>query len=96
MIFKIQSDKLLSCDKYGNIQRQICDSVLNANFSEKQNMFVITRINGLVETRDVYGNSIRKICEGGQDAKFIDSNILVRLKSENRLIDKYGNVIRRM
>jgi len=95
MNFKIQSDTLYTCDRYVNIIRKISDSVNNANFSDKENIFVVTYLNGKVETRDTYGNRIRFICEGAQDAKFQDTNILVRTKSGNQLRDKYGNLIRR-
>lgn len=95
MNFKIQSDTLYTCDRYGNTIRKISDSVNNASFSDKENIFVVTYLNGKVETRDTYGNRIRFICEGAQDAKFQDANILVRTKSGNQLRDKYGNLIRR-
>ena len=95
MDYKIQSDTLYTCDKYGNISRQICKSVNFANFSEKENIFVVTYNNGKVETLDQFGNRVRFICEGAVDAKFQDTNILVRTKSGNQLHDKYGNLIRR-
>jgi hypothetical protein len=95
MNYKIQSDTLYTCDKWGNVIRKICDSVNNASFSEKDNIFVVTYINGGVETRDAFGNRIRFICDGAQDAKFQDTNIVVRTKSGNQLRDKYGNLIRR-
>lgn len=96
MDYKIQSSTLYTCDKYGNSTRRICDSVSYANYSEKDNIFVITRLDGTVETKDVYGNSIRRICDSAIEAKFQDGNILVRFKNENKLIDEYGNVIRRI
>lgn len=95
MDFKIQSDTLYTCDKYGNVIRRISNSVSSANFSEKEKLFVVTYIKGTVETLDVYGNRVRFICEGAVDAKFQDNNILVRTKSGNQLRDRYGNLIRR-
>jgi hypothetical protein len=95
MNYKIQSDTLYTCDKWGNVIRKICDSVNNASFSEKDKIFVVTYINGGVETRHTFGNRIRFICDGAQDAKFQDTNIVVRTKSGNQLRDKYGNLIRR-
>ena len=95
MNFKITSDTLFTCDRYGNTLRRICDSVSFANFSEKENKFLVTFLNGRVETRDQYGNILRLICEGAIEARFQDVNILVRTKSENQLRDKYGNIIRR-
>ena len=95
MDFKIKSDTLYTCDKYGNVIRKISNSVNNANFSDKQNIFVVTYLNGKVETVDTNGNRIRFICEGAQDAKFQDVNIIIRTKTENQLRDRYGNLIRR-
>jgi hypothetical protein len=94
MEFKIKSDTLYTCDKYGNVIRRICDNVNYASFSEKENIFLVTYTNGLVETRDIYGNRIRRICEGAVEAKFEDTNIVVRTRSGNQLRDRYGNVIR--
>lgn len=95
MDFKIQSDTLYTCDKSGNIGRQIAKSVVAANFSVKENVFVVTHINGSVETVDTNGNRIRSICEGAIDARFQDTNIAVRTKNGNELRDRYGNLIRR-
>lgn len=95
MNYTIKSDTLLTCDIYGNTSRRICDSVRFANFSEKENLFLVTFLNGRVETRDQYGNVIRRICEGAVEARFQDRNILVRTRTENQLRDKYGNIIRR-
>jgi hypothetical protein len=94
MEFKIKSETLSTCDKYGNVIRRICDNVNYASFSDKENIFVVTYNNGVVETRDVYGNRIRKICDGAIDAKFQDTNIIVRTKNGNQLRDRHGNVIR--
>jgi hypothetical protein len=69
--------------------------VNNASFSDKENIFVVTYLNGKVETRDTNGNRIRFICEDALDAKFQDTNIVVRTKNENQLRDRYGNLIRR-
>jgi hypothetical protein len=95
MDYKIKSDTLYTCDKSGNTIRKICDSVNNASFSDKENIFVVTYLNGKVETRDTNGNRIRFICESALDAKFQDTNIVVRTKIENQLRDRYGNLIRR-
>jgi hypothetical protein len=96
MEFKIKSDILYTCDKYGNTIRKICDSVNYASYSEKEKIFVITYLNGFVETRDTYGNRIRKICEGAIEARFQDTNIVVRTKTDTQLRDRYGNVIRKL
>lgn len=95
MNFTIKSDTLFTCDRYGNTSRRICDSVSFANFSEKENIFIVTFLNGQVETRDQYGNVIRRICDGAVEARFQDGNIIVRTKSESQVRDKYGNIIRR-
>jgi len=95
MNFKIKLDTLYTCDSNGNTSRKICDSVNYANFSEKEKIFIVTYLNGVVETRDIYGNRIRKICEGAIETKFQDTNIVVRTKSETQLRDRYGNVIKR-
>lgn len=95
MNFKIKNDTLLTCDSNGNTLRRICDRVNYANFSEKENIFIVTYLDGIVETRDVYGNRIRRICDGAVEAKFQDTNIIVRTKTETQVRDRYGNVIRR-
>ena len=95
MNYKIKSDTLYTCDSNGNTLRRICDSVNYVNFSEKEKIFIVTYLNGVVETRDVYGNRIRKICEGAIEARFQDDKIITRTKSETHLRDRYGNVIRR-
>ena len=95
MEYKIQSDTLFTCDRSGNVIRKICDSVNNASYSEKDRIFVITYLNGNVETRDTNGNRVRFICDGAQDAKFQDTNIIIRTKSGNQLRDRYGNLIRK-
>lgn len=94
MEYKIKSGTLYTCDKYGNINRQICASVNGASYSEKENIFVVAYSDGKVETRDIYGNRIRFICEGAVDVKFDDVNIIVRTKNGNQLRDRYGNLIR--
>lgn len=95
MQFVIKSDSLYSCDRYGNTIRKICDSVNYASFSEKENIFLVTYTNGVVETRDSNGNRIRKICDEAIEARFQDTNIVVRTRKENQIRDKYGNLIRR-
>lgn len=95
MEYIIKSGILNTCDRYGNIIRRICQSVNYACFSEKENIFVVTYLNGRVETLDTYGNRIRFICEGALEARFQDTNISIRCKNENQLRDRYGNLIRK-
>ena len=95
MEYIIKSGILNTCDRYGNIIRRISQSVNYACFSEKENIFVVTYLNGRVETLDTYGNRIRFICEGALEARFQDTNISIRCKNENQLRDRYGNLIRK-
>ena len=96
MEYKITRDTLYTCDKYGNIIREICKSVNSASYSESTKLFLVTFLNGKVETRDTHGNRVRVISEGAIDAKFDGQNILVRTKSGNKIVDKFGNIIRRV
>jgi hypothetical protein len=40
-----------------------------------QNIFLITKTNGIVETRDINGNHLRMICDGVIEAKFSGTDI---------------------
>jgi hypothetical protein len=96
MNFIIKSDTLFTCDQYGNTLRRIAEKVNIANFSEKENNFLVTFLDGSVFLTDSYGNKVRRICDSAIEARFQDGNILVRTKSENVLRDKYGNIIKRL
>ncbi len=96
MNYIIKNYKLFLSDRYGNTGRQISENVQFATWSESQRIFLVTQSDGRVITKDNNGNSIRRICDGAIEAKFEGENILVRTRNGNQLLDKYGNLIRRM
>ena len=92
----IKNDTLFTCDKFGSIGIKIAEKVSNAYWSEDQNIFLITKINGQVITADRYGSDTRNICKEARDARFDSgTNILVRMfDGRNCIFDKYGSHIR--
>jgi hypothetical protein len=96
MEFKIDGITLYTCDKYGNKGRKIADNTSFASFDESRNIFIVTDLDGIVQTRDGYGNPIRKICENAIEARFVDKDIIVRTRNGNEQRDEYGNLIRKI
>lgn len=97
MEYKIEGTDLYTCDRYGNKGRKIAGNVSYASYSESREMFVVTDLNGVVQTRDKYGNPIRKICENAMEARFIDNkDLIIRTRNGNEQRDEYGNLIRRI
>lgn len=95
MFTKIESSILYTCDKYGNKGRQIARDVAFATYCETQKLFLVTSLNGNVDTRDEYGNHRRQIGKNAIEARFDGNNILVRTKDgKNEQRDQYGNLIR--
>jgi hypothetical protein len=92
----IKNDSLYTSDRHGNTGTRICESVSNAYWSDGQDIFLITKLNGKVEIRDRHGNLTRCICENAKDARFSDgTNIQVRMNDgQNRVLDKFGNLVR--
>jgi hypothetical protein len=95
MFTKIENSVLFTCDKYGNKQRQIAKDVAFATYCENQKLFLVTSINGNVDTRDEYGNLRRLIAKNAIEARFDGTDILIRTKDgKNERRDKYGNLTR--
>lgn len=90
----IKNSRLSLCDKWGNTGRVIADKVSYASFDEKSQTFAVTFENGDVSMYDTNGNSKRRICEGAISAQWQDGKILVRSKTNTRLLDTIGNVVR--
>jgi hypothetical protein len=59
MIFYIkEGNVLVSADYMGAATKRICDGVSIADYCEKTRVYVVTKQNGIVETRDFNGNKI--------------------------------------
>jgi hypothetical protein len=86
---------LYLCDNIGNLGRRISEHVAFGTFDESQNIFLITNIDGKLETKDIMGNPIRVLSQGVLEARFSGTDILVRKRDgKNVLIDKMGNIKR--
>ena len=63
MEFKIDGITLYTCDKYGNKGRKIADNTSFASFDESRNIFIVTDLDGIVQTRWIwksYSKNLRK------------------------------------
>jgi hypothetical protein len=79
----------------GNLGRRISENVAFGTYDESQKIFLITSIDGKLETKDIGGNPIRVLSQGVLEARFAGTDILVRKKDgRNVLIDKAGNIKR--
>jgi hypothetical protein len=79
----------------GNLGRRISENVAFGTYDESQKIFLITSIDGKLETKDIGGNPIRVLSQGVLEARFSGTDILVRKKDgKNVLIDKVGNIKR--
>jgi len=79
----------------GNLGRRISENVAFGTYDDSQNIFLITNIDGKLETKDIGGNNIRVLSQGVLEARFSGTDILVRKKDgKNVLIDKAGNIKR--
>ena len=95
MIFKILNQSLYLCDIAGNLGRRISENVAFGTYDDSQKIFLITSIDGKLETKDISGNNIRVLSQGVLEARFLGNDILVRKKDgKNVLIDKMGNIKR--
>jgi hypothetical protein len=63
--------------------------VLVIAYDDTKNIFLITKTNGIVETRDINGNHLRMICDGVIEAKFSGTDILTveKMVEMNFVID---------
>jgi len=95
MMFKIVNQSLYLCDSIGNLGRRISENVAFSTYDESQKIFLITKVNGSLETKDIMGNPIRTLSQGVLEARFSGTDILVRKRDgKNVLIDKMGNIKR--
>jgi len=95
MFLKIEKFTLYTCDKYGNKIRHISTDVAFAVYCESQKLFLVTSLNGNVDTRDEYGNHRRFIAKDAIEARFDGTEILIRTKDgKNERRDRYGNHLR--
>ena len=95
MEYKIVNRTLYTCDKWGNLGRRISENVTFGTFDEKTSTFLITKIDGKVETRDINGNVERIISNDGIEARFSDVDIILRKKDgKTCILDRYGNIRR--
>jgi hypothetical protein len=95
MMFKIVNQSLYLCDSIGNLGRRISENVAFGTYDESQKIFLITKVNGSLETKDIMGNNIRVLSQGVLEARFSGTDILVRKRDgKNVLIDKMGNIKR--
>jgi hypothetical protein len=79
----------------GNLGRRISENVAFGTYDELQKIFLITGLDGKLETKDIGGNPIRVLSQGVLEARFSGTDILVRKKDgKNVLIDKAGNIKR--
>ncbi len=95
MNYKIVNKVLYVCDRYGNPGRRISENVSFSTFDDKTSMFLITKIDGKVELRDINGNITRVISSDVQEARFQQDEIILRKKDgKNCITDKFGNIKR--
>jgi len=95
MMFKIVNQSLYLCDNIGNLGRRIAENVAFGTYDDSQKIFLITNIDGKLETKDIMGNNIRVLSQGVLEARFSGTDILVRKRDgKNVLIDKMGNIKR--
>lgn len=95
MNYKIINQSLYLSDNYGNIGRLISNTVNFATFDETNKVFLITNVDGKLETKDINGNNIRVIAHEVLEARFSGTDILIRKRDgKNVLVDKIGNVKR--
>jgi hypothetical protein len=95
MNYKIINKELYLCDKWGNVGRRISENVAFGTFDDKTSVFLITKIDGKLELRDINGNIIRVISSDVLEARFQSDEIILRKKDgKNLVIDRFGNIKR--
>lgn len=95
MNYKIFNQSLYLCDAIGNIGRRISDNVNFATYDETTKVFLITKSDGKLETKDINGNNIRVLHDGVLEARFSGNDIIVRKRDgRNLIIDRVGNIKR--
>lgn len=95
MNYKIVNQSLFLMDNIGNIGRRISDNVSFATYDDSSKVFLVTRVDGKLETKDIMGNPIRVLQEGVLEARFSGDDIIVRKRDgKNVIIDRVGNIKR--
>lgn len=95
MNYKIVNQSLFLIDNIGNIGRRISDNVSFASYDDTSKIFLVTRMDGKLETKDIYGNPIRVLQEGVLEARFSGGDIIARKRDgRNVIIDIVGNIKR--
>jgi hypothetical protein len=95
MEYKIINRNLYICDKWGNLGRRISENVAFGTFDDKKSIFLITKIDGKLELKDLNGNILRTISSDVYEARFQSDDIIIRKKDGRTCIsDRYGNIKR--
>lgn len=96
MYYKILNKVLYKTDQWGNPNRAISENVSFGTYDDKTQTFLVTRLDGRVELKDVNGNMLRIISEVGVEARFdSDNHIILRMKDGRTcIVDRAGNVRR--
>ena len=95
MNYKIVNQSLYTCDTYGNTGRRIAENVAFGTYNDNLKIFLVTLLNGKVETRDSNGNHIRTLAENAIEARFSGTEIIVRRKDgKTEVKDLVGNLKR--
>ncbi len=95
MEYKILNRTLFICDKWGNTTRRISENVAFGTFDDKTSTFLVTKIDGKIEIKDINGNLKRTISSDGLEARFHGDDVIIR-KNDGRtcIIDRNGNIRR--
>ena len=95
MNYKIVNQSLFLIDAIGNPGKRISENVNFATYDETTKVFLITKADGKLETKDINGNPIRTLHEGVLEARFSGNDIIVRKRDgKNLIIDRVGNIKR--
>lgn len=95
MNYKIVNQSLFTCDTYGNTGRRIADNVSFGTYDESRKIFLVTSLNGKVDTRDSGGNHIRTITDNAIEARFSGADLIIRKNDgKTEVRDLVGNLKR--
>jgi hypothetical protein len=93
--YKIINKILYISDIYGNILRKIIEGVSFATYDDAQALFLVTRMDGKVETREINGNFRRLLGNSAYEARFSGTDVIIRKRDGViELRDRNGNIIR--
>lgn len=95
MEYKILNRSLYLCDRYGNLGRRISENVAFGTFDDKTSTFLVTKMDGKVELKDINGNLQKIISSDAYEARFLGSEIILRKKDgKTCIVDRFGNLRR--